>query len=324
MGLFVQDIKVGLQDTNHVVEKITIKNIKKGKINLYVRPGCNCIIPTLGNQEFIGKSEPYQLLRESFVQTKGDSCEVYVYLDKGISLPIPFFGGQYNLPIPGAKGLRGTYALVGTCYLQITDYAKISSKYGDSVTQEQIIEDLKTTYRKAISDEIALSANKLLDGEIDENKFNSITDKITTSMIEDSGKANNLLRELGLRLSARKTTMHLNPLDDVLEITKKISDKQIETTIYDMDASKRKDEADKLQAERQYEIDQIKAHNTKVNESKQDTNTNVNKNINGNIKEKDDENKKKEKEEISFCPSCGNKITMSDAIFCPKCGRKLK
>lgn len=321
MGLFVQDIKVGLSNPEHIVEKITIKNIKKGKINLFVRPGCNCIIPTLGYNEFLGKTEPYQLTRDSFVQTKGESCDVFVYSDKGVSIPVPFFGGQYNLPIPGAHGLRGTYALVGTCYLQVTDYSKISLKYGDSVTEQEVIEDLKTNYRKAISDEISLYANKLLSGDIDETKFNSVTDKIVSSMIEDSGKANSVLRELGLRLSAKRTTMHLNPLEDVEEITKKVSEKQIETTMYDMDSNKRKDDADKLAAERQFEIDHMKAQNTRVSESKQDTN--INKTLNGNIKD-DSEKKKQVKEEFSFCPGCGQKITFIDAVFCPKCGRKIK
>lgn len=321
MGLFTQDVKVGLVDGKNVIEKFTIQNVKKGKINLYVKPGSICIMPTLGNHEFLGQNAPYQLSRDYFVQQKGDSCDVYTYSDKGIALSVPFFGGQYRLKIPGAKGLRGTYALVGNAYLQVTDYGKLAMHYGRSVTEEEIVEDLKKNYRKAISEEITTTANRFITEDTDETKLNALGDEILASMIEDGGKAAAVLRVLGLRISSKKMTMHLNALEDVEEITKKISDKEIETTIFDMDANVRKDEADKLAASRQFEIDQIKAQNTNVEERKQDTN--INQTINGEGRLVTDHAGHSGRD-VSFCPGCGTRIEMNDVHFCPKCGRKLR
>lgn len=144
MSLFSQNIKLKYSNPDNVIEKITIKDVKKSNINLFVPSGCRIYIPSLaGGMSYDGSTTSIKLNRKDFVSSKHEDCDVYLYRQNDDRrIVVPFFGGKYTINLSVAKGVKGTFTLVGTAYLSITDTETLINNYNKTMTIEEIEEDI--------------------------------------------------------------------------------------------------------------------------------------------------------------------------------------
>lgn len=322
MGLFVQDIKLGLSSDAYLLEKATLPTLNRDKINLTVAPGTVAIV---GGEKYKGQEVPYKLTR-GIVGLK-NGAEVFLYPDKnfdGVSLQ--FFGGQHTLSFSATPTAKGTFAVVGTAFIEISDYKDLAKFFNRSLTVEDLKQELmaKDSVVKAHLSNETMSAIKALikDGMTEDALCAVLNDEIASKI----RKTASLLTNMGLLLSSRAITFKLNTLDQAAEAQEKLNRKSVDKAMSEFD----KDELDRQErreaAERQHEIDKIRAQRTNISENTDTKNVNTNTN-GGNVtivndKEKDKDKKSEGEQTAKFCPECGVKLT-GKVKFCPECGKKL-
>ncbi len=326
MPLFSQNIKLKYSNPDNVIEKITIKDVKKSNINLFVPSGCRIYIPSLaGGMSYDGSTTSIKLNRKDFVSSKHEDCDVYLYRQNDDRrIVVPFFGGKYTINLSVAKGVKGTFTLVGTAYLSITDPETLINNYNKSMTIEEIEEDISESGLKdMLTNEISSIANAKIGVDANENVLAASVRDIVEDMIEDSGQSSRIFRKMGLRISKKGTSMHVNALEDAKKYADMINEKILDANLYDLGGNKRSDASTEKDKERQFEIDKIKAGRSTVTETTTNTNKTISTNGKGAEKYVNDDKPKQAGPKVRYCIHCGAKIENEKAKFCSSCGGRL-
>lgn len=325
MALFKQEYKLKFSNPNNVIEKVTIKDVKKGKIRLYIPSGYSAFIPTIeGGISYPGNKSYYEFGRDDFVQSKHEDCDVFLYKENDErKVVVPFFGGKYTINLSVAKGVKGTFTLVGTAYLDINNPEALIRSYNKTLTIEDIQDDIaENGLKDMLTNEITSIANSQIGLDANENTLASSVRNIIEEMVDESKQATSVFKKIGLRISKRGTSMHVNALEDAKKYADLINSKILDSNLYDLEGGKRKDENEREDKGRQFEIDKIKAERAEIS----DRTTTINKTINANgdaAKEALHEEERRPSEGVRYCPYCGAKIENKAARFCMSCGNKL-
>jgi rubrerythrin len=311
MGLFVQNVVLGISDEKYLVEKVEIPEITKGKVDLTVKPGTIAII---GGIKYKGQEAPYKLTREN-IGSKRASVDAYLYPDKMFdSISINFFGGQHNVSLSSLPGTKAKFSIVGTANIEIADFKDLANYFKASIKREDLVEQVTKEFRGHLSNEVNTSACKYITPETTEITLSAVLDSVSQDVMR-SRKTSAMLANMGLMLSARGITMHLNALDESEEIMRIVNDAVNDKAIRSLDNDLRDREEREKSAERQHEIDMARANRTDISESTETRNYNTN---GGNVTINNPAPKNKR-----YCPECGTEITSPNAKFCPSCGQKL-
>ncbi len=326
MSIFSQNIKLKSSNPDNVIEKITIKDVKKSNICLFVPLGYKLYIPSLaGGMSYVGASTPIKLNRNDFVSSKHEDCDVYLYhQNEERGFIVSFYGGKYTVNLSIAKGVKGTFSLAGTAYLTINNPEVLINYYKQTMTLKDIEDDIAEKQLNAkFTDIITTITNKRLGVDANENDLAASVIDIVEDMIDDNGQASYIFRKMGFRISKKDTSMHVNAMDDAKSYADMINKKILDSNLYDLDGNRRRDDENKIDKERQFEIDRIKAGRSTVTE----TITNINKTIsmNGKGAEKydNDDKSKLQGSKAKYCIHCGAKINNEKAKFCSSCGERL-
>lgn len=310
VGLFDQKISLGLSDPNYLIEKVEIGKIVKNKIELLVAEGTCALI---GGNEYLGRNQVYNVYLENLVPKKNEECVAYLYSTKffdKISFKFPV--DVYSLGIDVLKGAKGKYALNAQANVEISDYKELVLNYGKTVTREALLGELETKIRAELSGVVKTVASQLYSSELTSTEFlGKVQDEIDTILREI--RRGTSINSLGLVVNKSSIKFYMNEMAETKEYIAKITGKINEGAEYHIGDDKRRDENEKLQKEREHEINLKRADHTKIEESTQ----NITKNINGT------ESSTKKQETKKFCPNCGTKLTSSNAKFCSNCGTKL-
>ena len=317
MGLFTQEISLKLSKSSYLIEKVTLPVIKKKKIELKVETGTIAII---NGMTYKGQGKPHELYAETLDAQKGTELTAYLYSDKFYdSFPINFMGGKHTVKLSSAVSgyARGNFAVVGTIDVEIFDYKDLAAFFDCTITKEDVIEEINKNYRSHISNEI----NSAVSARITEDTTEVGLKGLLTTVVDDvlrSRQAVNVLMKMGLAMSKRGFTMHINPVDNAEEITKKLNDALVDKELEGFNKDKLDREELERQRQREHEINLIKAGNTKVEESTETKNINSNGNNPVTINEagKGADNDKK------FCGECGAQLKPGSK-YCNFCGAKL-
>ena len=172
-----------------------------------------------------------------------------------------------------------------------------------------------------LTNEISSAASQYIKKDTTEVELQSKLNEIATDVTRNSRKTSSMLLSMGLALSQRGISMHLNALDDTDETIKVINDALKKHAIESIGDEKLEREAKEKQAERQFESDKIRADHTTIteNESRVDNVRTISNtgsapviiNENTTVAEKD-----------YFCDQCGHKCPPT-AKFCNECGAKI-
>lgn len=314
MGLFVQNISLALSSNSYLLEKVSLPKLSKDKIDLTVAPGTVAII---GGVKYKGQAAPYKLTR-GIVGIK-NGAEAYLYSDRpfdGISLN--FFGGQHVVSLSSMPAVKSKYSVVGIAAIEVSDYKDLVNYFNRSLTRDELVAEINKTVKPHLSNETISAVSRLISAETTDVSLRAMLNDVAGEIMK-SRKTAALLMNMGLLLSARGITFHLNPLDDAEDASKKVHDALLDKAVDDYRNGDARDRQDRqAAAERQHEIDKIRAQNSNINEN---TET---KNINTNTQGGDITIVEGKKEgSVKFCPECGTKIA-AGAKFCPECGNKLK
>ena len=317
MGLFTQEITVGLSNAAYVIEKVTLPQIKKSNVDFTVQPGTVALV---GKQKFKGQSAPYKLLASAFGE-KNACCDVFLYPDKQFdNITINFFGGQHEICLSALQMAKAKFAIVGSASIEIGDYKDLAAYFNRSVTKQDVVDEVNKNYRVHLTNEVSAAASKYITPETTEVRLQALLNTIASDVMANSRKTSSMLFNMGLLISQRGVSMHLNALDDADEKFKILNDALIKNALESLDKDKLDREERERQAERQHEIDQIRAENTTREES--DATKTINTNTNGKapvvIKEGGEAKAKKR-----FCTECGKELTSASGKFCPNCGAKV-
>jgi rubrerythrin len=158
------------------------------------------------------------------------------------------------------------------------------------------------------------AACKYITPETTEVTLSAALDSVSQDVMK-SRKTGSMLANMGLMLSARGITMHLNSLDESEDIMRIINDAVNDKAIRSLDDDLLDREEKEKAAARQHEIDMARANRTDISESTETRNYNTN---GGNVTINNPAPKNKR-----YCPECGTEITSPNAKFCPSCGQKL-
>ena len=321
MGLFTQDIKVGLSKNDYVVEKITLPVIKKKNIDLFVAPGT---IALINKQTFKGQGTPYKINDVALGAGKGIELEAFLYPDKMFdSIAVTFFGGQHSVTLSSAISgfARAKFSIVGSATIELADYKDLANFFNRSVTKQDIIDEVNKTCRVHLTNEVSSAASAYItEGttEIDlQSKLNAIA-----SDVMQSRKAASVFMQMGLMISQRGISMHINALDEADEMFKLLNEALLKREMEGFDKDKLEREERERQAQRDHEINLIRAQNTTRQENDANTNTTITNNgsapvnVNTNPAPTANSNAKK------YCGECGAELK-AGAKFCNNCGAKV-
>ena len=315
MGLFVQEIVLRLSDNKNVIEKVELPKLTKEKIDLIVTPGT---IAYVGGVKYKGQERPHQILR-SMIGVKNVVTEAFLFPDKNFdSLMVSFFGGQHVVSVSSLPSAKAKFSIVGTASVEIADYQELANHYNRTMTRESLVDDINKTVRAHLSDEVSVAASKYITAETTEITLRSALNDIAKEVIS-SRKTASALMNLGLILSARGISMHINPIEDTENILNSINSALADKAISSLDNDKLEREDRERSAERQHEIDLIRANRTDITENTNNINNNGN---GGNVTINNNGSGEGVATGKKFCPNCGAKLTGSGK-FCPECGEKL-
>lgn len=307
MGLFSQDVTVGLENPKNVIEKISFA-VSKGKVNFAVKDGS---IAVVGGVKLRHQSAPYVLERKELGILKGNKCDVFVFADKPFEkVSVNFFGGQHQVSLSSLKGAKAKFSIVGNAEIEIMDYIALAKHYDKTISKEEIVEDINNNYRSHLTNEIASAASRYITNETTEVTLMAALSQISNDVISSSRKTATILADMGLALSRRGISLRLNSLDETDEIVSKINNAINEEAIASISDARQKE---KIKDEHDFEINRIRAENTKITENTENINSNGNNPVHITHTGKDDR----------YCDQCGTKVS-STAKFCPSCGNKLR
>lgn len=327
MGLFVQSIVLRMTDERYVVEKVALPELTKEKIDLTVLPGT---IAVLGGVKYKGQESPYKLTRE-IVGSKRASVDVYLFPDKSFdNFTISFFGGQHVVSISSLPSAKAKFSIVGTATVEIADYKELAGYFKRSMTKEDLIEEINKNFRGHLSNEVSVAASRYITPETTEVTLRGALESVSQEVMK-SRKTASLLMGMGLILSARGISMHLNALEDADDKFRIINDALTSKAISSLDNDILDREERERAAARQHEIDLIRAQRTEIKDTTETRNINTNTNTQGggtvNIINSSAPSAapaaKKAAPEKRFCTECGKEVAREGAKFCPFCGGKL-
>lgn len=316
VGLFSQDITLNLSDNKYLIEKVKLPKIVREKVNINVMPGT---IAVWNHLEFKGQ------LKSTCQIFGSNEMDQFIYLvpDKLFdSITLHFFGGQHQLSISSLPAARAKYAIVGIATVEITDYKELVNYFKDSMTRDELVEEIDNALRQHLSNEVNVAVSRFITPETTELNIASVLNEVAKEVVK-SNKTKMLLNNMGLILSSKGISMHLNPIDDTEEKVKTINDKLTDKAIASLDDDLRNRDADDLAVARKHELDMLLAKNTTTTNS----NINVNKSGSGNVtinnKNASGNTDKKHRDKRS-CNYCGKKIIGEEAKFCTYCGKGIE
>lgn len=320
MGLFVQNITLKLSDNKYLVEKVDLPSLDKGKIDLTVANGTVAII---GGSKYKGREVPYKLTRD-IIGSKRAGAEAYLYPDKPFEdITVSFFGGQHVVSISSLPKAKAKFSIVGSATLEISDFKDLALYFDRSITKDELIEEINKTVRSHLSNEVSIAASRYITADTTDNNLRAALANVSDDVMK-SRKTASILMNMGLILSAKGISMHLNALDDADDKIKAINDALLDNAIDSLNDAKRDREDREKAAARQHEIDMTKAQKTDFRDYTDTKNINTNTTGNGNViinNPKDTDTARIGK--VAYCPNCGQKIAQNAAKFCPNCGQKL-
>lgn len=318
IGLLSQDITLGLSDGDYLVEQVELPAIARDKVNVTVLPGTVAI---LGGVKYKGSEIPYKLTR-AIVGSKGSAITAYLVPDKLVdSITVSFFGGQHMVSLSSLPTAKAKFSIVGSATVEVSDFKELAKYFKRSMTKDELVEEINATLRPHLSNEVQTAASQFITSDTTEVTLRAALNDVAKAVIS-SKKTASALMNMGLMLSARGISMHLNALDDTEDKIKLINDALTDKAIASLDNDLLDRAADDLAAARKHELDMALAGNTTT----RNTNTNVSTNgggnvvINNNGKNDMDDDKN---DKGSFCPHCGKKVSGSGVKFCAHCGKKL-
>ena len=319
IGLFSQDLTLGLSDSNYLVEQLELPPIVRRTVNVTVLPGTVAVI---GGMEFKGQKMPYKL-PNSIVGSKKATTPIFLMPDKMFdNISISFFGGQHVVSLSSMPMAKAKFSIVGSALVEIMDHRDLANYFNRSMTRDALVQEVNATMRSHLSNEVMTAASKYITPSTTEITLRAALNDVAKEVLS-SRKAANALMQMGLMLSARGISMHLNALDDAEDKFKQINDALMNKAISSLDNDLLDRAADELAAARKHDVDVILAKNTTTHNNNDTLTTNTNGNApvvisKGGCKNGEDSDSKQR-----FCMHCGAKLPDSGAKFCPACGRKL-
>lgn len=317
MGLFVQEIVLGLSDEKYILEKVELPKLTKDKIDLTVSPGTVALISGV---KYKGQEMPYKLTRD-LVGSKATQTTVMLYPDKMFDVvTVPFFGGQHMVSLSTLNLAKAKFSIVGNASIEVSDYKDLAVFFNCTLTRDELVEKIKQNVRMHLSDEVRTTASKYIKPETTEVDLSATLNDVARSVL-NSRITSSKLMNMGLMISPRGISMHVNALDDAEETMKAINIALADKAISSLDNDILDREERETAAARQHEIDLIRARNTDINESVNTRNVNTNGKV-GNVVINDSPAPAGEQGERKFCPYCGAKLVTSGK-FCPECGKNI-
>ena len=320
VGLLSQDIILGLSDSTFLVEQVEVPPIVRERVNVTVKPGT---VAVLGGVKYRGQMLPYKLTR-AVVASKGSSSTVYLLPDKMMdSITVVFFGGQHVVSISSLPSAKAKFSIVGSATVEIADVKELANYFKRSITKEDLVADINNNLRGHLSNEVSMAASKYITPETTEVTLRAALNDVAREVIS-SKKTASALMNMGLILSARGISMHINALEDAEDKIKLINDLLTDKAISSLDDDLLDRASDALAASRKHELDMTLAKNTTTRNINTNSNNTVTTNGNAPVADASKKNAKAADEPTQrFCMNCGAGIPDSTANFCPKCGKRL-
>ncbi len=314
MGLFVQNISLRMSDKGYLIEKVELPQLNKGKIDLVVAPGT---IAYVGGVKYKGSKAPYKITRE-VVGAKKSSTDAYLVADKPFeSISVQFFGGQHVVSISSLPTAKAKFSIVGTANVEVSEYKDLAAYFGRSITRDDLVAEINANFRAHLTNEVSAAASRYITADTTEVSLNVALDNVANDVMK-SRKTVSMLVNMGLILSARGISMHLNALDGTDDKLRLINDALTCKALSSLDDDMLDRQERELAAARQHEIDLIRAQRTDINESTETKNINTNTSGNGKVVI----NPPAGANNKHYCPNCGAEVA-AKAKFCPDCGQKL-
>jgi rubrerythrin len=182
-----------------------------------------------------------------------------------------------------------------------------------------LVEEINKDFRVHLSNEVNTAASKHITPETTEVALRSVLDSVSQDVMQ-SRKTSSMLMDMGLMLSARGITMHLNALDQAEELMDAINNALADKAIISLNNDVLDREERERAAIRQHELDMARVNRTDIRESTETRNYNTN---GGNVTINNPSPNNPAPTAKRFCPECGTEITSPNAKFCPSCGQKL-
>ena len=320
VGLMTQEITLGLSEGNYLVEQVEIPPVVKEKVNVTVLPGT---VALLGGVKYKGQEMPYKLIRE-VVGNKKAATTAYLVPDKLVdSISVSFFGGQHMVAISSLPSAKAKFSIVGTATVEVSDFKELANYFKRSMTKEELVAEINTSLRGHLSNEVSVAASKYITPSTTEVTLRAALDDVAREVIS-SKKTASAMMAMGLILSARGISMHINALDDAEDKIKLINDALTDKAIANLDNDLLDRAADELAAARKHDVDMTLARNTTTRNT--NNNDTITTNNNGNAPVVINKGDKQDKHQggnaqKSYCINCGAKIP-GNAKFCPSCGQK--
>ena len=320
MGFFVQNLTLRLSDSNYLIEQVTLEALTKENIDLTVAPGT---VAYIGGSKYKGRELPYKLKR-SIIGTKRGENVVYLTPDKMFEcVNVSFFGGQHVVSLSQLSTAKAKFAVVGTASVEVSDFKELVKHFNRSMTRDDLVDFINQNVRGHLSNEVSVAASKYTTPETTEVTLLAALNDVANEVMH-SRKTATALMNMGLILSARGISMHLNAIDDtegkIQAINNALTGKAIASLGDDLLDRQERERA----AERQHEIDKIRAGRTDISESTDTRNINTNTNSRGGnvVINNHAPARGAAQPGKKFCPNCGAKLTGSGK-FCPECGERI-
>ena len=210
VGLFTQEITLGLSDESFLVEKVEIPPIVRDRVDLTVLPGTVALTDDVG----VPRTSGFYKLTRSHFGNKSASTVVALYPNKIIdNITITFFGGQHVLSISSLPMAKAKFAIVGTATAEIRNFELLAKYFPSSMTKDDLMKEIKEKWCAHLNDEAMRAASKCITPETNEITLRAALDEIANEMIAGQ-KMNAMLKNFGLKLSVNGITMHVNSLED--------------------------------------------------------------------------------------------------------------
>ena len=310
MGLFTQEITLGLKDPSNIIEKEEIL-LKKQKINLYVKKGS---IVYVGQTAYKGNPDFYEIDPSMLGGRKKDSITLYVTPDKTFdTISIKFFAGKHKCSVSYRPDAKADFSIIGEVEVMINDYQLLAEHFDRTMSKDELVDDINKSYRQLLGNEIGQTADKFITLETTENDLSASLNKIVKEVFKTGRKAATAFQKIGLVIVPGSISLQVEPLEDADEIISTILNKINQKALESIDNEEKEKEYERkqaeLQAEREHEINLERAKHTSISEQI----TDVNATGDGNVTINQNPDK--------YCINCGAKISRT-AAFCPTCGAK--
>ena len=315
MSLFTDKVDLGMADSReHLIEKYVF-DVKKGTIQIHVKPGYEAII---NGYDKIGPNQTNTYNKK----TIGTTLTAFVYQKGSIAKPIivPFFAGQHTISLDAHKTAKATFALVGTAKIEIDDYKALARYFDSTVTYADVEKELHENFKDAFSIHMTAAAKTYISSSSTDVSIHSDLKNIAKAGIQGSSLQNTLI-DMGMSLMSSGISLRLNPVGNSEEIIAAINAKFNEAAFDEFDEAKadkqRQREIEDKKLDYQHEIDVINAQNTDTQ------NRNNSYAYSGNVPKYPHGAPAAPDTGKRFCPHCGRELAPRDE-YCPSCGTKTR